>query len=111
MKKLAAILTGILLIGGVPHAASARPFDGGNNPFISNYLPSDNQNQRRQRILSLREIAQIIGQSVQGRIGDARLVKDNGRQVYIVRWESNGGQIIEFVVDAESGRILSRRGG
>lgn len=115
MKKLAATLTGLLLIGMAPNIALARPHfvpQMPDNGFISNYVPPMSKYADRGQILSLREVAQIINQSVPGRLSDAQLVNEGGRQVYVVRWEpsENRGRIIEFVVDAESGRILSRRG-
>ena len=67
------------------------------------------------KILSLREVAQIIDNNVPGRLSDAQLTNEGGRQVYLVRWEPSQekerGRIIIFVVDAETGKILSRRGG
>lgn len=67
------------------------------------------------RQLSLREVVQIIASQVPGRLSDARLVDQGGRTVYLIRWEpsdeSARGRLLEFVVDAESGAILSRRGG
>lgn len=69
---------------------------------------------RQARQLSLREVAQIIDARVPGRLSDAQLVEQNGRMVYIIRWEPSDenarGRIIIFVVDAETGAILSRRG-
>jgi hypothetical protein len=69
---------------------------------------------RQARQLSLREVAQIIDARVPGRLSDAQLVEQNGRMVYVIRWEPSDenarGRIIIFVVDAETGAILSRRG-
>jgi uncharacterized membrane protein YkoI len=69
----------------------------------------------QQRQLSLREVAQIIDARVPGRLSDAQLVEQGGRLVYVIRWEpsdeSMRGRILIFVVDAETGSILSRRGG
>jgi hypothetical protein len=115
MKKLAATLTGLLLIGMAPNSALARPHFSTpmpSNGFVSNFVPPMSRYADKGQILSLREVAQILNQSVPGRLSDAQLVNDGGRQVYVVRWEpsENRGRIIEFVVDAETGKILSRRG-
>lgn len=68
-----------------------------------------------ERQLTLREVSQIIARELPGSILDAELVNQGGRSVYVVRWEpsddSSRGRIVIFVVDAENGRILSRRGG
>jgi len=34
-----------------------------------------------------------------------------GRPAYFVRWKTSDGRVIIFVVDADSGQILSRQGG
>jgi uncharacterized membrane protein YkoI len=68
-----------------------------------------------ERQLTLREVAQIIAREVPGSILEAELTSQGGRPVYVVRWEpsdeSQRGRLLVFVVDAENGRILSRRGG
>lgn len=70
---------------------------------------------RQGRQLSLREVVQIIEGSVPGRLSDAQLVYQGQRAVYLIRWEASEpsarGRIILFTVDAETGQILSRRGG
>jgi uncharacterized membrane protein YkoI len=68
-----------------------------------------------ERQLTLREVSQIIAREVPGSILEAELSSQNGRAVYVVRWEPSDeaqrGRLLIFVVDAETGRILSRRGG
>ncbi len=67
------------------------------------------------RTISLREIREIIASQIPGDIQDARLIDDGGRKVYEVRWQPSDpqlrGRIMIFIVDAETGQILSRRGG
>jgi uncharacterized membrane protein YkoI len=67
------------------------------------------------RQLSLREVVEIIEAVEPGRLSDAKLVSENGRAVYQIRWEPSRedvrGRILFFTVDAETGQILSRRGG
>lgn len=67
------------------------------------------------RQLSLREVVEIIAAQEPGRLSDAKLVSEGGRAVYQIRWEpsrdSMRGRILFFTVDAETGQILSRRGG
>lgn len=69
---------------------------------------------RQSRQLSPREAVQIINARVPGRPYDVREEMQNGRLVYVIRWEPSDenarGRIIIFVVDAETGAILSQRG-
>lgn len=120
MKTILQILS-ILLALALPLSAQARPHSRGFDAalaqsFTSTYpTPIDVIVAQQNRTLSLREVAQIIGSQIPGRLSDANLVNEGGRMVYIVRWEpsdnQNRGRIIIFVVDAESGQIISRRGG
>lgn len=105
----------------LPMDADARPRNRGLEStgaqfFTGSYpTPIDVIVAQQNRTLSLREVAQIIGSQIPGRLSDANLVNEGGRMVYVVRWEpsdnQNRGRILIFVVDAESGQILSRRGG
>jgi uncharacterized membrane protein YkoI len=67
------------------------------------------------RQLSLREVVEIIAAQEPGRLSDAKLVTEGGRAIYQIRWEPSRegvrGRILFFTVDAETGQILSRRGG
>lgn len=64
---------------------------------------------------SLREIRDIVSGQIAGEMIDAKLIDEGGRKVYEVRWAPSDaqlrGRIIIFIVDADSGQILSRRGG
>lgn len=118
MKKLFAIF--FVSILSFATAANARPtfrvpsgFNHAQMGFAQDRQNNDGRNYADQgRILSLRDIAQIINSQVPGSVLDAQGPYDkNGRKVYHVRWQSNRGAIIDFEVDAESGQILSRAGG
>jgi uncharacterized membrane protein YkoI len=37
-------------------------------------------------------------------------VVENGRTIYVVRWQASRGRIIIFRVDAETGQIIGRQG-
>jgi uncharacterized membrane protein YkoI len=41
---------------------------------------------------------------------DTNTVVENGRTIYIVRWQAARGRIIIFRVDAETGQIIGRQG-
>jgi hypothetical protein len=113
-----ALLTGALLTGA--SGAHAAPLDLGETALRLPVFGAPTQplglipvEQARQ--LSLREVVQIIDARVPGRLSDAQLRSEGGRMVYLIRWEPSAenqrGRIIIFVVDAESGAILSQRGG
>lgn len=121
MKRIFSLLIAIIGLM-LPLAAQARAHQNFNfgTGLVQNWAPSNTgplgvmiaeQNPK----LSLREVAQIIGAQVPGRLSDANLINENGRMLYIVRWEpseeGNRGRIIIFVVDADTGQIVSRRGG
>jgi uncharacterized membrane protein YkoI len=41
---------------------------------------------------------------------DTNTVVENGRTIYVVRWQAARGRIIIFKVDAETGQIIGRQG-
>ena len=55
------------------------------------------------RLIPLSRVIQMIAARVPGRVLDAGL---EGRN-YRVRWAANDGRRIDFIVDAETGQILS----
>jgi uncharacterized membrane protein YkoI len=118
------ILTSLIAFSCVfsAQAADARPkSSSGQDARTFSYIGPQNQFgpsfsfQEQFRTISLREIREIIASQVPGDIQDARLIEDGGRKVYEVRWQPSDaslrGRIMIFIVDAESGQILSRRGG
>ena len=118
------ILTGIIVLSCVLGAQSADARPRGSNGASARtygYIGPQNQFgasfnfQEPMRTISLREIREIIASQVPGDIQDARLIEDGGRKVYEVRWQPSDaslrGRIMIFIVDAETGQILSRRGG
>jgi uncharacterized membrane protein YkoI len=50
--------------------------------------------------------ARTPGRQLNTTQGDA-----GGRPAYFVQWQTNDGRVIIFVVDAQSGAIISRQGG
>jgi len=66
------------------------------------------QGVREGRFIPLPQVIQAIRQRVPGRQLDAGLEQGpGGRTVYRVRWASDDGRRIDFIVDAQSGQILS----
>jgi uncharacterized membrane protein YkoI len=63
------------------------------------------------RAIPLAKIIDMIRRRVPGRPLDAGLEDWNGRTVYRVRWATDDGRRIDFLVDAETGAILAANGG
>jgi uncharacterized membrane protein YkoI len=61
---------------------------------------------REGRLVPLSQILAEIRRRSPGRQLDAGLESDRGRPVYRVRWAAVDGRRIDYIVDAESGRIL-----
>lgn len=61
---------------------------------------------REGRLAPLSQILTQIRRRTPGRQLDAGLEQDHGRPVYRVRWAAWDGRRIDYIVDAESGRVL-----
>ena len=61
---------------------------------------------REGRLAPLSQILSEIRRRTPGRQLDAGLESERGRPVYRVRWAALDGRRIDYIVDAESGRIL-----
>lgn len=123
MEKVRYLLVSFFVLC-LPSVASAKiPNDGrfpivagtNNSLFMSSYLPvSPASTESEGGILGLRQISQLIYNKYPGTLLDAERKNDNGRVVYIVRWEPSNvaarGRIITFIVDAENGAILDAKG-
>jgi hypothetical protein len=97
------------------NSASAKPaivFGGFNNGLKMGFTQDKTIFAEQSRLLSLRDVAQMINSQVPGSVLNASGPHDiNGRKVFRVRWQANSGAIIDFEIDAESGQILKRVGG
>jgi uncharacterized membrane protein YkoI len=103
MKTTRAILVAVALVAALPSLASAqrRP----------DSLGADWRAQQDQarggvqsgRLVPLGRVIDMISRRVPGRVLDAGL---EGRN-YRVRWATTDGRRIDFIVDAETGQILS----
>jgi uncharacterized membrane protein YkoI len=68
--------------------------------------------QQTVRLISLNQITAQIQRSTPGKLLDATPPDPSSpRPVYRIRWQADNGQRIDFVVDAQTGAILSRNGG
>jgi uncharacterized membrane protein YkoI len=105
MTLRAAILAA-LIAAAAPAAAQAAPDSLG-----AGWRQQQNEAQRgvrEGRNLPLAQIVQMMQQRTPGRLLDAGLEQGpGGRSVYRVRWATEDGRRIDFIVDAQSGQILS----
>ncbi len=63
------------------------------------------------QVMPLREIVRRVQSSEPGELLDAQLVQAGGRAIYVILWLTPDGRRLQIDVDAQTGRILSRRGG
>jgi uncharacterized membrane protein YkoI len=103
---LRAALLAALIAAAAPAAALAAPDSLG-----AGWRQQQNEAQRgvrEGRNLPLAQVVQMMQQRVPGRLLDAGLEQGpGGRSVYRVRWATEDGRRIDFIVDAQSGQILS----
>lgn len=97
----------LLALPGVSHAGNLR------DSLMQGWRNGGDQNQayrekEQGRILPLNRVIDIVGRAAGGgRFLDAGLEADGrGRQIYRVRWSAPDGRRIDYLVDAQSGRIL-----
>ena len=66
---------------------------------------------RAGRLIPLSSIIPRIAARTPGRMLNATTGDQGGRPAYFVQWQTSNGQVVVFVVDAETGAILGRQGG
>jgi hypothetical protein len=64
----------------------------------------------QQSRVPLSQIIASINAIEPGQQLDTQLVNENGRSIYLIRWQASRGRIMIFRVDAETGQILGRQG-
>ena len=65
---------------------------------------------RAGKCVALREVVASVGRRIPGRLLNAGLEQDGGRQVYRVRWGAADGRRVDVIVDAASGQIVREEG-
>lgn len=68
-------------------------------------------NERRPSLMPLSRVIEQLQRRVPGRQLDVRQENTSNGPVYRIVWSTNDGRRIDFVIDAETGRILQQRGG
>ncbi len=60
------------------------------------------------RLVPLEQVIRGIARSTPGRLLDAGLEGGDDRPIYRVRWQTNDGRRIDYIVDARTGQIIGR---
>ena len=104
MKRIAALVL-VLLVAGQPLAASAQPRP--QRGFGEQSGPAQGPGRAGMRgggqTISMEQAVAIVARRVPGRLLDASPMGAN----YRIVWLTNDGRRIDFIVDAETGQILS----
>jgi uncharacterized membrane protein YkoI len=104
MKTIRVILVAAALAAALPGAASAQR--RGPDSLGADWRAQSDQARggvQSGRLVPLARVIDMIGRRVPGRVLDAGLEGRNWR----VRWAAADGRRIDFIVDAETGQILS----
>ncbi len=96
----------------VPRPGMPPPFRPGPNSLGADWR--EQQDEARQgvrggQLAPLGRVIDGIARRSPGRQLDAGLEYDNGRMVYRVRWMTDRGRRIDYIVDAATGQILNAR--
>lgn len=97
-----------------PFSAQAQPWpDTGRPVFGAGRGDEDHARDavRAGRQAPLARVLAMIGQRTPGRHLNTTQGEFGGRPAYFVQWQTPDGRVVIFVVDAESGSIVSRQGG
>ena len=73
------------------------------------------QNEARQRVragqnVPLDQVVAAVRRRIPGRLLDAGLDQEGGRQVYKVRWAAADGRRIDVIADAATGQVIRQEG-
>lgn len=104
MKTIRVILVAAALAAALPGAASAQR--RGHDSLGADWRAQQDEARggvQSGRLVPLSRVIEMISRRVPGRVLDAGL---EGRN-YRVRWATADGRRIDFIVDAETGQIIS----
>ena len=97
----------ILALAGLAAPALAQP---GSDSLGADWGPQQDAARagvKQGRYVPLIKVIDALRRRTPGRQLDAGLEQYGGRAVYRVRWATNDGRRIDYIVDAETGAILS----
>lgn len=107
------ILAALTLALAAPVAAQAQPWPDGRPGagYGRGGQEAARDGVRAGRQVPLSRILGMIASRYPGRHLNTSQDEMGGRPVYVVQWQMMDGRVVIFIVDAESGAILSRQGG
>ena len=100
---LSCLCAAVLLLGAAPARADQGESLG------ADWGPQQAQARdcvRAKRCVPLKEVVAGVARRTPGRLLDAGLEQQNGRDVYRVRWAAADGRRLDVIVDAATGQIL-----
>jgi uncharacterized membrane protein YkoI len=111
MKRL--LLIAALMTAAVPAVASAQRYPDYGRPAYGGRGDQDAARDavRGGRQVPLSTVIANIAARTPGRQLNTTQGEAGGRPAYFVQWQTHDGRVIIFVVDAQSGQIISRQGG
>lgn len=92
-------------------SARGRPPGRGGNSLGDGWSPREaeaREGVRGGRLVPLEQVIRNIARSTPGRLLDAGLEDRGDRPVYRVRWQTNDGRRVDYIVDAQTGQIIGR---
>jgi hypothetical protein len=112
LRKLTLVLAGTLALGLAAETAQARPGNGWRGGWGAGF-DQDKADEvlREGKLLPLKRIVRQLEERVGGQLLDAELRAGGpGGKLYIIKWLTEDGRRVDFVVDASTGQILDSRG-
>jgi hypothetical protein len=102
-------------------AMSAPAYAGKSQPWAGvlghaqgrSLLPGPMDHNGRMSLMQIASSLVPLGQvfeAINAQELDTNTVIENGKPIYVVRWQASRGRIIIFRVDAETGQIIGRQG-
>lgn len=113
MKRLLSIL-GLCAAAAASGAAHAQPWPDVDRPGLGAYGGDQDRARaavRAGRQAPLSRVLAMIASRTPGRHLNTTQGEFGDRPAFFVQWQMPDGRMVIFVVDAESGAILSRQGG
>ena len=113
MKRIAALIAGALIVVAVPAAGEAQVRLGlhlglaGPDSLGADWRAQQDEARQHGRLVPLSVVIEQIRRRTPGRPLDAGSETQGDRPVYRVRWITNDGRRIDYLIDATSGAILS----
>lgn len=84
---------------------------GGQGPLLGSSLQdAAREGVRERQLVPMNRVISSLRQRNSGRLLDADLQRQRGGPVYAVRWLTDDGRRIDYVVDARTGDVLSANG-